>query len=241
MLSHADIEGRGHQHPVVGALAGLIGWVARVVSAILSFVVNGIAAVGRFVSSIGDQLGQVGKFFAELPGKIVGILGNLGGTLVDSGKALVNGFLTGIKRSWDTLVSWVKGAMEKLRGLWPFSPAKWGPFSGRGYVTYSGEALTGDFAKSLDKGQATVRKAALGVMDAAAFTGGKASLGMTETATATAPASSMPSVHAEFHGANYDQAQQVVAELMGAIGAATRRTAAGFGVCHVRALLDGGG
>ena len=215
---------------LIGALAGLIGWVARVVSAILSFVVNGIAAVGRFVSAVGDKLGQVGKFFSELPGKIVGILGDLGGTLVDSGKALVNGFLDGIKRGWDTLVGWVKGAMEKLRGLWPFSPAKWGPFSGRGYVTYSGEALTGDFAKSLDKGQATVRKAALGVMDAAAFTGGKASLGMTETATATAPASSMPSVHAEFHGANYDQAQQVVAELMGAIGAATRRTAAGFGV-----------
>lgn len=213
---------------LVGALAGLIGWIARVVSAILSFVGRGIAAVARFVSSIGTNLGKVGNFFRELPGKIVGLLGNLGGKLVASGRALVDGFLDGIKKGWDTLTGWVKKGMETLRGLWPFSPAKWGPFSGRGYVTHSGAALTADFAASLARGQSTVRKAALGVMEAANLTGNASALGF--GAGDGVPVAGGPNVQAVFHGADYDQSQKVVADLMGAIGAATRRTAAGFGV-----------
>lgn len=213
---------------LIGALSAIIGVVGRVVGSILSFVAGGIAAVGRFVSSVGDKLGQVGTFFKELPGKIVGMLSGLGGKLVSSGGALVDGFLRGIQGAWDNLVGWVKKGMDTLRGLWPFSPAKWGPFSGRGYVTYSGAALTGDFAASLRAGQGEVHSAALGVMEAANLTGGTATLGLPDSG-GTAAASG-PNVQAVFHGADYDQAQKVVSELMGAIGAATRRTAAGFGV-----------
>ena len=41
---------------------------------------------------------------------------------------------------------------QKVRDFFPFSPAKTGPLSGRGYVSHSGIALARDFAKSIESG-----------------------------------------------------------------------------------------
>jgi phage-related minor tail protein len=102
-----------------------------------------------------------------IPDWIRNALGNIYNTLTRSGEELVDGFLAGIKRRWDSLVAWVRQGMAGLRNLWPFSPAKEGPFSGRGYVTYSGRALTNDFADSIRRGMPQVESAVRGVMGAA--------------------------------------------------------------------------
>lgn len=108
--------------------------------------------------------GQVAEFARSLPGKITGALGDLGSLLVRSGGALVDGFLRGIQGAWNSLVGWVKQGMDWLRGLWPFSPAKWGPFSGKGYVTHSGKAIIRDFADSIKNEQPYLLDSAKSVM-----------------------------------------------------------------------------
>lgn len=108
--------------------------------------------------------GQAVEFARSIPGKITGALGDLGSLLVRSGGALVDGFLRGIQGAWNTLVGWVKQGMDWLRGLWPFSPAKWGPFSGKGYVTHSGKAIIRDFADSLKNEQPYLLDSAKSVM-----------------------------------------------------------------------------
>src|SRR5690606_23468729 len=50
-----------------------------------------------------------------------------------------------------------------IRNLFPFSPAKEGPFSGTGYTTFSGAALTRDFADSIAAGGVRAVAAARGV------------------------------------------------------------------------------
>ncbi|MFR9802335.1 hypothetical protein ACL02T_08535 [Pseudonocardia sp. RS010] len=95
-----------------------------------------------------------------IPGRILGALGNLGSLLLDSGRSLVSGLLNGIKNAWNSVVDWVKGGLSRLRGLFPFSPAKWGPFSGSGYTTHSGKALTRDFGESIRKGMRGVAQIA---------------------------------------------------------------------------------
>ena len=145
----------------------IVSWVTGIPGRIM----NGLAALGNLgkkafewfggvLQSATDRLTAVVSWVTGIPGKILSALGNLSQTLVDSGKNLINGFLDGIKSAWNTVVGWVEGGMETLRGLWPFSPAKWGPFSGRGYVTYSGAALTSDFAASLLRGVPVVASAA---------------------------------------------------------------------------------
>lgn len=50
--------------------------------------------------------------------------------------------------------------MSRLRGLFPHSPAKWGPFSGSGYTTHSGKALMRDFAAGMASEEARVTETA---------------------------------------------------------------------------------
>ena len=107
---------------------------------------DALALVTGPIESIGDT---VVKVFEELPQKAKDALGDIGNFLVESGKALINGFIDGIKRRTDAVVSEVKGVLEVIRLMLPFSPAKTGPFSGRGYTLYSGMALMEGFAEGV--------------------------------------------------------------------------------------------
>lgn len=76
-----------------------------------------------------------------LPGKVKGALGNLGSLLKNSGSALIDGFKDGIMGAFGRVKDAVAGGLSKIRNLFPFSPAKEGPFSGKGWVLYSGLSI----------------------------------------------------------------------------------------------------
>nr|DAN40955.1 MAG TPA: minor tail protein [Caudoviricetes sp.] len=139
----------------------IIGGISSLASSLASTASN---AWNGFLRATSDLGGRAIGFVGSLPGKILGALGDLGSLLVRSGGALVDGFLRGIQGAWNTLVGWVKQGMDWLRGLWPFSPAKWGPFSGKGYVTHSGKAIIRDFADSLKDEQPYLLDSAKSVM-----------------------------------------------------------------------------
>lgn len=118
--------------------------------------------------AISDGVGTAVEFVKSMPGKIKDGLGNLGGMLVDSGKALIGGFIDGIKSMLNGAKDAVGGVMKAIGDFFPHSPAKRGRFSGRGYTTYSGRALIGDFANSIESGRGQLTAAAnfaLGGMD----------------------------------------------------------------------------
>jgi phage-related minor tail protein len=94
----------------------------------------------------GRELVQWAK---DLPGRIVREIGDLGGKLFESGRALLRGFLDGIKSMAQHVQDQVSGVLDKVRGLFPFSPAKDGPFSGRGWVLYSGQSIGQAFAEGI--------------------------------------------------------------------------------------------
>ena len=139
---------------IIGAIASLASSLAQKSS----------EAWNGFLRKAQELGGKVAEFARELPGKITGALGDLGNLLVRSGGALVDGFLRGIQGAWGRLTGWVKQGMDWLRGLWPFSPAKWGPFSGKGYVTHSGKAIIRDFADSIKNEQPYLLDSAKSVM-----------------------------------------------------------------------------
>ena len=159
----------------IDAFLGYVKWLTELPGKIIAAIADlgpklwdgAVTWTGQFLEGAKGVWNNVVEFVSGIPGAIMRALGDTGSFLLRSGEALVNGFLRGIQNSWNKLTSWVSEGMSKLRGLWPFSPAKWGPFSGRGYVTYSGEAIVRDFADSIADQQGYLESRAGGVAQTA--------------------------------------------------------------------------
>lgn len=112
------------------------------------------------VGKVKEGVGHVIDFMKGLPKSILDAIGNLGDLLKGSGSALIGGFIDGIKGAANGLKDAVKGVLDGIANFFPHSPAKVGPFSGRGYTTHSGKALIGDFAGAIRAGRDQVAEAA---------------------------------------------------------------------------------
>lgn len=112
------------------------------------------------VGKVREGAGRVVEFIKGLPRDMVNALGDLGNLLRGSGSALIGGFIDGIKSAANGLKDAVKGVLSGISDFFPHSPAKVGPFSGRGYTTHSGRALIGDFAGAIRSGREEVAEAA---------------------------------------------------------------------------------
>lgn len=115
------------------------------------------AIIGNIARPFAGLGGRILGFIRGIPGQIMGLFAGAGSWLVDSGAALMNGFKQGILNAVESVKSAVKGALQKVRDFFPFSPAKVGPFSGSGYTSVSGEHLMRDFGKAIGAQGAFVR------------------------------------------------------------------------------------
>jgi hypothetical protein len=110
---------------------------------------TGSAAFNRFRSAVVSRGTSAVSWVRGLPGRALNALGNLGSYLYNSGRSLLQGFVNGIKSMISAPANAVKGALSKARNLLPFSPAKEGPFSGRGWTLYSGHSLMYGLAQGI--------------------------------------------------------------------------------------------
>lgn len=76
----------------------------------------------------------------------------------NGGKALVNGLADGIRNavSSGVLGRAASSAMSVVNAYIPHSPAKKGPFSGKGWTLYSGEAIVNDLARGMRRADASL-------------------------------------------------------------------------------------
>jgi phage-related protein len=170
-----------------------------------------VGAWNGITKTISDGVGSAVEFVKDMPGKIKEGLGNLGSLLTDSGKALIGGFIDGIKSMIGGAKDAVGGIMKALGDFFPHSPAKIGPFSGRGYTTYSGRALIGDFAGSIRAGRNQVAEAAGYALGGADFSAaGVAGLSVPTTPEPAGIASTAQPVE----GATAAQNAEVLAQLV---------------------------
>jgi TP901 family phage tail tape measure protein len=134
--------------------------ITGIINGFSAFVTNARNHFEAMKAAIIAKVNEVVSWLSGLPGRIIGAIGNLGGVLVGAGRSLIQGFWDGMVGIWNSMVGWLQSKMSTLRGLWPFSPAKWGPFSGRGWVLYSGRALMEGFATGMDQRVGLVNAAA---------------------------------------------------------------------------------
>lgn len=134
----------GAWNGIKSAWSGAVGFFSGVVSGIVGV----FAAIPRRISG----------FFSSALSEIKSIFSP--SALISAGEALIDGLIDGIVSGFNKAKDIVTGKLEDLRGLFPFSPAKEGPFSGKGYTTYSGRALMDDFAKGMISQSSTITAAA---------------------------------------------------------------------------------
>ena len=111
-----------------------------------------VKAGQNFLDGIRQKFEEAVEFVRGIPDRLVSAIGNLGGRLIESGRSLIDGLTQGIRDGFDAAVGAVQDGLAWLRGFFPFSPAKYGPFSGHGYTTYSGKALMEDWGAGMDDG-----------------------------------------------------------------------------------------
>lgn len=107
---------------------------------LIAGVAQGIAAKASMVAS------EIGRGISEGVQRIKDKVSEF----VASGRALIDGLTSGIRQGFEKAKNAVSSGLATLRSFFPFSPAKVGPFSGKGYTLYSGKALVEDFAKGMN-------------------------------------------------------------------------------------------
>lgn len=114
---------------------------------------------GRMKDAAVRKGSEMVTWMRGLPGRAKAALGNIGNILVGAGRSLIQGFINGIKRMIGAVKDAAGDVVSAARDFFPFSPAKKGPFSGRGYTTYSGLAMINDFRKGIEAGAPGVQSA----------------------------------------------------------------------------------
>ena len=217
---------------VGGFLAGMIAsigvWVASIVA-------QAVQAGSQFLSSVGSffgQLpGQVGGFLSSVIGTVGGWVSSMGGKAAEAastfgsnlinglmgiigqaqsaGSAIVQGLIDGIMGMIGAAGDAIGSVVDRIASFLPHSPAKRGPFSGKGWTPYSGRAIVHGLAEGIAEladepadAMASVMEgisATQAVADAATVTV-KGSGGMTEGESAVIRwlAENLPAIIAEF-------------------------------------------
>ena len=145
---------------LAGVMASIGAWVASIVA-------QAVQAGSQFLSSVGSffgQLpGQVGGFLSSVIGTVGGWVSSMGGKAAEAastfGSNLINGLMGIVGQAQSAGSAIVQGLIDGIMGMigaagdaigsvvgriasfLPHSPAKRGPFSGKGWTPYSGRAI----------------------------------------------------------------------------------------------------
>lgn len=141
----------------IGFLGGVFGNAIEGVKGLFSGVFGGIGKIvgdiiGGITNTMRDLGPNIGKALSGVPRMIGDMFGKL--NLFESGKKILADFGRGIADAIPFVKDLANGAMNVIRGLFPHSPAKWGPFArksngGDGYVDTAGSKLMRDWADGM--------------------------------------------------------------------------------------------
>lgn len=185
--------------PAVTSAVGTVKAVFSTISGIISGIVNVVSGIisgnwgqvwNGFKQIVSSAVKGLGSIVGGIRDTVLNALSGAGQWLVQSGKAIIDGLISGIKGAMSGAKDAVSGALQSIRDLFPFSPAKEGPFSGRGWVLYSGRSITAAFAQGVTDNAGKAEKAVHDAMQRAQSAANgvelayRSTIGRTDTATA---------------------------------------------------------
>jgi hypothetical protein len=128
---------------VLGAIRSVVSSIMSGIWAVVRSIMNNV--VNTFRSAWNSVRSAVSSGISAVRGMFAGA----GGWLVGAGRSIIQGLINGIRGMIGAVRSAVSGVLSAARNLLPFSPAKEGPFSGRGWTLYSGRAIVEALARGV--------------------------------------------------------------------------------------------
>lgn len=112
---------------------------------------NGIADGGwkNFQNGATSLALRVAEIIDSMADSIISQTMGLASRMYSAGQSIINSFSQGIFSRLTSVIATVQDMVSQVRDFLPFSPAKRGPLSGRGYPLYSGQALIESFAQGI--------------------------------------------------------------------------------------------
>ena len=101
----------------------------------------GVQILTGLIDGIVQSLPALKSIIWDVPQQIMSVLSSVPSMMVSSGKKIIQGLIDGIKSMAGAAVSAVSDVLSGVRKYLPFSPAKKGPFSGKGWTLYSGQSI----------------------------------------------------------------------------------------------------
>lgn len=119
---------------IVTIVTTLVQNIPKIISAGIQILVGLVTGIVQAIPQIGGAIAQVGS-------SIMSAVAGFPRMLFESGKKIIGGLIDGIKSMFASAKNAVSGLLSGIRNLLPFSPAKEGPFSGKGWTLYSGQSI----------------------------------------------------------------------------------------------------
>lgn len=146
--------------PALNFLMGLVSQVASIWTAGWSRVTSFFSSAATNISGTATRIwstltsafssgvSRVVSIFTALPRHIQNLFAGAGSWLVSSGRALLQGFIDGIRSMIGSVGDAIGGVLSWAQGFFPHSPALRGPFSGQGWAAVfdGGQSLMEQFA-----------------------------------------------------------------------------------------------
>lgn len=160
--------------PTIGLATGILSQLVPAMvrgSEMVTSLADGVSAFADRLTQMRDQVQeksqQVAGFFSGLKDSVQGVFSDVGSWLADAGGKMIEGLAKGIADAAQRPIDAAKAVLTKIGDLFPHSPAKTGPFSGRGWTLYSGRAIASSMAQGMADNEDQVRAAALSLATAA--------------------------------------------------------------------------
>lgn len=144
---------------LVQAIPQLIAMLPQIIVTIVTVLVQnipkiitaGIQILVGLVTGIVQAIPQIGSAIAQVGSSILSAVAGFPRMLFESGKKIISGLIDGIKSMFSSAKNAVSGLLSGIRNLLPFSPAKEGPFSGKGWTLYSGMSIAEALADGMQR------------------------------------------------------------------------------------------
>lgn len=196
MVSSAASAGSGFISSVVGFLSQLPGNVAGFLSSV-------IGAVAGWAGQMASQAAQAASSFGS---SLIDGLYGIVGSAMSAGQAIVQGVIDGIMGMIGSAGAAIGSVVDTIASYLPHSPAKRGPFSGKGWTPYSGKAIVQGLAEGIEAAGDTPTEAMEGVMgrvrsaigDGGAGIGGSVSVGASGESVIAWLAANLPAIIADY-------------------------------------------